>query len=169
MVGGEVGGDLDLGADGVPACNRGVARVERRVIDTLALCPVKGLAREPVVAPAVLAFAAVGTVVAGLAVDTCAWQESGLKAILSGLLLVICGKIAWVQELFHNILVLADTVREHAAVVTIGINAPLHINHLAGSICGDSSIPPILSRLVVVDTNASIVAARAGSANRRGI
>lgn len=65
-------GNLDLLRDSITTSNGRVARVQRRVVDTLALRLVTGaetVAGEPVIAVACLTGRAVGVVPAGLAAD----------------------------------------------------------------------------------------------------
>lgn len=169
VVGGEVRGELDLRADGVPASNRGVAWVKRWVVDTFAFRPVKRIACEPVIPVTGLTFGAVWAVVAGLVVDVCAWQKTSLEAILGCLLLIFRREIVRVQKLVHHILILADTVREHANVVTVGVNAPLQIDHIVSAICCGYRVSSICPWLVVVDAHTRVTTAWARSANLGGI
>jgi hypothetical protein len=65
----DVVGNFDFLRNSVTAGYRGVARVERSIIDTLALGEsrvIEAVAGEPVITPARLSFCAVFTITAGL-------------------------------------------------------------------------------------------------------
>lgn len=144
----------------VTTCNTGVARVQLRIINTLALRPVRSLeaiARKPIITPAGLSLGAIRAVPALLAVDIRAGQQTCVKAILSSLLLVFSGQVTWVEELVDNTLVLTDPVREHAAVVTVVVDTPLYFNLLARTVGLHSLRAPVSGGLVVVDTVTGVV------------
>ncbi len=63
---------LNLGANSITTSDRSIAGVEWRIVDTLALGPVKGLASEPVIVPALLTLLAVWAEVASLTIDVLA-------------------------------------------------------------------------------------------------
>jgi len=66
-------------------------------------------------------------------------------------------------------LVLADAVREHAAVVAVVVKTPLHVDDVAGLVGRDCSLAPDVARLVVVDRYTGIVAAGTGATDRSGV
>ncbi len=135
---------------------------------TVAVGP-ESVAGKPVIPPAGLTLAAVWAVVAGLAVDVVAVEEALLEAVLGGLLLRVGGQIARVKELVDELLVLADAVREHAAVVPVVVDAPLDLDDLAGPVGRDGSGAPRGARLVVVDADARVVAAGPVAAHDGGV
>jgi hypothetical protein len=92
-----------------------------------------------------------------LARNVSARQESSLEAILSGLLLVGGGNIAGDQERVHDALILANAVAEHAAMIAVVVNAPLHGDGIAGRVSNDRGGPPAGSGGVVVNAHTSIV------------
>lgn len=107
-----------------------------------------------------MALLAVRAEVAVLAIHIRAGKGALLKAILSSLLLRSGWKIARSEELVDKSLVLADTVGEHATVVTVVVNAPLYIDSVASLIGHNRSVTPVGSRLVVVDADTGVVATR---------
>ena len=127
----------------------------------------EGAACEPVVPVTGLAWLAVRAVVTLLAINPSAGEESLLKAVLSRLLFGVSREVVGVEELVNQLLVLADTVTEHAAVIAVVINAPLHVDHLA-LLEGLHDIAPVGSRAVVVSRGAGAVATRAAAANWSG-
>ena len=88
-----------------------------------------------------------------------------LEAILSSLLLLIGWKIARSEELVNKRLVLADTVGEHATVITVVVNAPPNLDSVTSGVSYNRRVTPVGCRLVVVDADTGIVAARATSAD----
>lgn len=156
--------DLDLLGDCVAPCDACEARVQRRIVDALALglvAVVESVAREPVVSVARLVLGAVGVVSAVLAVNVSAREKSLLEAVFGSLLLFIGGEIVRVEELVDDSLVLADAVREHSAVVAVVVDAPLNIDDLAGRVRGYDFVPPVRRWLVVVKAHAGVVPTRA--------
>jgi hypothetical protein len=166
---GDVVGDLDLLRHRVPARNTGIARVQRRVVNPPALRVVEPLARKPVVPPARLSLRTIWTVVAGLAADVGAGQLALREAVFGCLFLRISGQIPGRGEFVDEGLVLADAVREHAAVVAVVVETPLHIDDVAGLIGRNGGLAPDVAGLVVVDGYASIVAAGARAADEGGV
>lgn len=108
---------------------------------------------------------AVRAEVARLAIHICAGKGALLEAILSSLFLRLGREIARSEELVDQLLVLADTVGEHATVVTVVVNAPLDVDSVASSVRHNRRVTPVGRRLVVVDADAGIVAARTASAD----
>lgn len=157
MVGGVLW-DLDLGRDSVAAGNGGVAGVLRGIVNSNTSITIESLAGKPVIAVARLILATVRTVAALLPVNISAGQESFFKTVLSSLLLSFGGKVLRIQELVDYVLILADAIREHAAVVAVVVDTPLDFNNLAGRIGRNRLLAPICAGLIVVDTNACIVA-----------
>lgn len=78
----------------------------------------------------------------------------------------IGGEVARGQELVDEILVLADAVAEHATMVTVGVNAPLHCDGISSIVCCHRSASPSICGPVIVYADAGIVAARTASAYR---
>lgn len=153
-------GDLDPLRDGVASGDGGIARVQRRVVDTLALRLVAGaeaVAGEPVIAVAGLAGRAVGIVPAGLAIDFGTVERAGLEAVFRGLLFGIGWEVAGSQELVDEVLVFADAIAEHATMVAVVVNAPLHFNDISCSVCYYGRVTPVGRGLVIVYADASIV------------
>lgn len=157
--GGEVG-DLDFLGHSVTAGDASVARAERRVVNTLALGATEGVAGEPVVAPARLSCRAVRTVATVLPGNIGAVEGAGLEAVLGSLLLGVGWDVSGSQELVDEGLVLADTPTEHAAMVSVVINAPLHIDDLARRVGDNGRVSPVGGWRVVVNADTGIVAAR---------
>lgn len=166
VVGGEVGRQSNLLGNGVSTSDGGRAGVESRAVDALAAAVAKLLAGEPLVVPAGLALGAVGAVVAGLPGDVGTRQDAGLEAVLGGLLVVVGGRVGGVQELGDDAVVLAEAVGEHAAVVTVGVEAPDDVDGVARSIGLDDLAAPVGSGRVVVDADSGIVTTYTTSANR---
>lgn len=167
----DVVGDLDLLCHFVPAGDGGEARPEGRVVDALASSSVVRLERvagEPVVPPAGLPFGTVGAIVAGLARHIGALQRAELEAVFGSLLLLVRGEVAGGGELVNQLLVLTDSIAEHAAVIAVVVDTPLHINSLAGRICRDGGVAPVVRWLIIVDTDPGIVATWTAAANGGG-
>jgi hypothetical protein len=78
-----------------------------------------------------LTLLTVRVVTARLPSNIGALQLSRLKAVLSCLLLSFSRKVSRRQELVDQGLVLANTITEHAAMITIGVQAPLYIDHVS--------------------------------------
>jgi hypothetical protein len=165
--------DLDLARHSITTSNRGVARVNRCIIDTttsLAIrVPIERLASEPIVAMTWLISRAVRTVTALLAINISARKETLFKAIFSSLLLSFSGDIARIKKLVDNVLVLTDTIGVHASMVAIVVNAPLDIDNLAGLVGGDGFFSPVGAGLVVVDADPGVVAAWARASDFGGV
>ena len=151
-------GKLDLLGNGIATGDGGLAGAELGIVDTLALGVLGGLvavAGEPVLvlAAILLAVLADGAV---LAVDVGALQEALLEAVLGLLLLRLGGRVVRLQELVDDLLVLADTVAEHAAVVAVVVETPHHFDLLARLVCLHGLSAPVCRRLVVVKTVALV-------------
>lgn len=101
----------------------------------------EGAAREPIIPVAGLALLAVRVEVTLLPIHIVARQNPPLEALLRLLLLGLRGKIPRVQELIHEVLILADAVAEHPRVVPVMVNAPLDIDDLTAPICGNNISP----------------------------
>lgn len=166
-------GKLDLLGDGETSSNRGVARPAGSIVNALAGATVTGIesiAGEPVVAPTRLTRGAVRAEAAVLARDVGAGKGAPLETVLGGLLLLVGGEIARCEELLDERLILADTVGEHATVVTIVVDAPLDVDGLARRVAGDGRVAPQPSaRLVVVDAHAGVVTTGSTAANRSNV
>jgi hypothetical protein len=168
-MGGEVVGDLDLLGDSVSTCSDSLARVERGIVNSLALATIiEGFASEPVVPPARLSLLAVRAEVAGLSADVGALEDTLLEAVLGSLLLIIGWDVSGSEELVDDRLILADTITEHSSVVTVSINAPLDVNDLAWLVGHNGCLSPSNSGSVIVDADTSVVAARTTSTNWGG-
>lgn len=157
---------------GIPTRNGGIARVQRRIIHTLTLWSLRCLepiAGEPVIAPTGLTLDTVRTVPTLLPIDIRARQEAGFEAVLRGLLLRLSWQVRRVQQFVNDALVLTDAIAEHAAVVTVVVDAPLHFDLLAGGVGGDWFGAPVTARLVVVDAIAGIVPAGTAATDSGGV
>ena len=161
--------DLDLLRHSIPARNTCIARVQRRVVNPLALRVVEPLAGKPVVPPARLPLRTIRTVITGLPTDVSARQLALREAVFGCLLLRIGGQIPWCGELVDEGLVLADAVREHAAVVAVVVDTPFHVDDVAGLVGRDGGLAPDVAGLVVVDRYAGVVAAGARAADEGGV
>lgn len=126
-------------------------------------------AGEPIIAMARLISRAVRTVTTLLTINFGTGKETFFEAIFSSLLLGFGGDVVWVKELVDNILILADTVGVHASVVTIVVDTPLHVNNLSRLVSGDGFFAPVGTRLVVVDADSGVIAARTRSSDFGGI
>lgn len=161
--------NLDLCRYRVAASNRSIARVDWCIVNTSASLAViitfERLASKPIVAMTGLIIGAVRTVVASLAINVGARQDSLLEAILGGLLLSLGGNIVGVEKLVDNVLVLANAVGVHATMVTVVVDAPLDVNNLARFISSYRLFAPVCTRLVVVNTDSSVIAAWATSSD----
>ncbi|EAW06691.1 Zn(II)2Cys6 transcription factor [Aspergillus clavatus NRRL 1] len=113
--------------------------------------PVECVAGEPTVTPAVLVLLAIRAVAALLHVDVGARQNALLEVVLGGLLLLLGGQVAWIEELVHQLLALADPVGEHATMVTVMVDTPLDLDLLTSLEGGNGLVAPVLGGLVVVD------------------
>lgn len=128
---GDVVRNLDLLGDSVTAGDCCLAGAKLRIVDTLALGIIEAVAGEPVIAVASFILATVGTVAAGLSIDAGAFKKTFFKAGLSCILLIVGWQVIRVQEFVHDILILADTVAEHATVITVVVKTPHDVNHIA--------------------------------------
>lgn len=128
----------------------------------------KAVAGEPIIPITGLSRRAFGATSAHLAQDIRTIQRSNLKTILRGLLLCISRQISRCDKRVDDRLVLADPVREHAAVVTIVTDAPLHSDRVAAGVGHDWRVAPVCGGLVVVDAHAGVVAAGSGTTDCRG-
>ena len=163
---------LDLLGHRVATGNTGVARVQLGIVNSLALRPVRSLeaiARKPIITPAGLALGAVRTVSTLLAIDIRAGQQTCVKAILSSLLLLLSGEVIRVEELVDNSLVLTDPVGEHAAMVAVVVDTPLHFNLFASTVGLHSIGAPVSGWLVVVDTITGVVTTGSAAADWCGV
>lgn len=84
---------------------------------------VKALASKPVVVPARLTGLTVGIVVAGLAGNVFAGEDTSFKAGLCGGFLGKGGGVSRTEEGRNNGGVVAEAVGEHAAVVAVVVHA----------------------------------------------
>ena len=62
-------------------------------------------------------------------------------------------------------MILADTVREHAAVVAVIIDTLLYLHDVVCCVAGHYGGAPVGAELVVVDTGAGVVAAWSAAAH----
>jgi hypothetical protein len=131
--------DLDFLGDCVSSRDGGVARPQGRVINTLTLWAItcaEAVAGKPIITVASLSLRAIGTVTARLSGNIGAVKSAGLETVLCCLLLGCCGEVSRGQEQIHKSLILADTPTEHATMVTIVVQTPLHIYYVA-NVVGD--------------------------------
>lgn len=152
--------NLNLRADSVASSDAGVARVDWRIVNTTTFAALlEAFAGEPVVAPACLSLLTVRIIAAGLSCNIGALQCSSLEAVFCRFLFGLRWKVAWCQELINQGLILAYAVCKHAAMVTVVIDAPLHIYSVASCVCDDGLRSPSWPWLVIVDGNSSVVSA----------
>lgn len=165
--------DLDLAGHSITTSNRGVARVNRRIVNTTATLAIRvaieRLASEPIVSMAWLISRTVRTVTTLLAINVSAGKKSFLETIFSSLLLSFGGDVVWVKKLVDDALVLTDAIGVHAPMVAVVINAPLDIDNLAGLVGGDGLFAPVGAGPVVVDADSGVVAAWARSSDFGGV
>lgn len=50
-------------------------------------------------------------------------------------------------------------------MVAVSVNAPLHIDHVASTICCYDGFTPVIARLIIVNTHSSVVSAWPASAD----
>lgn len=81
--------NLDLLGDSVTAGDCCLTGAKLRIVDTLTLGIIEAVAGEPVIAVASFILTAIGTVVAGLSIDTGAFKKTFVKAGLGCLLLLV--------------------------------------------------------------------------------
>lgn len=60
---------------------------------------------------------------------------------------------------------MTDAPAEHTAMVSVVVYAPLYIDCLTSCIGGDGGVTPVCGRVIVVDADPSIVAARTAASN----
>lgn len=123
------------------------------------------IASKPVIAVACLPRRAVWVVSACLAGDIRALQLPFQKAIFCSLLFVCCGEISGRKEQINKGLVLTDPVSEHSTMITIIVDTPLNFDCITCSICCNYGITPIISGLVIIDADSSVVSARSTAAH----
>ena len=123
--------NLDLLGDSVTAGDCCLTGAKLRIVDTLTLGIVEAVAGEPVIAVASFILTTVCTVVAGLSIDAGAFKKTFFKAGLGCLLLLVGWQVIRIQEFVHDILILADTVAEHATVITVVVKTPHDVNYIA--------------------------------------
>lgn len=165
----EVLGDLDLLGDGVSASSGRPARVERGIINSLALAAtIEGLASEPIVPPAWLALLAIGAEIASLSTDVGTLEGTSLEAVLGSLLLFVGWGVSGSEELVDEGLVLAYTVAEHSSVVAVGVDAPLNVDDLTWLVDHDGCLSPSDTGSVVVDIDTGVEATRTAATNLGG-
>jgi hypothetical protein len=109
----------------------------RGIINALASSATVGLesiASEPVITPASLAGRAVGVVATVLAVNVSTGKQTAFETVLGGFLLCLGREISRCQKLINKVLILTDSVAEHASMVPVVVDAPLDIHDLARAI-----------------------------------
>lgn len=160
--------NLHLLGNSIPTGNGGLARIQLRPVNTLTATvgiSLERITRKPVITPTSLVLRAVRAISTLLPVNIRTLQLALQETVLGGLLLVLCREVVRVQELVDQGLVLADAVGEHAAVVAVIVDAPLHLDHVAGRIGLHDLIAPVVAGLVVVDAHAGVVAAGSAAAD----
>jgi hypothetical protein len=174
---GHVLGDLDLLGNSVTACDSGFARSQSDTIDTLATSSrvrLESVAGEPVRSPT-SRIGAVWVNAAVLSGNVGAIKRARFKACFGGLFLCLSRDVTRCKKLVDKLLVLADTVGEHASVVTIVVHAPfpatcqnaslvrkfdrrvLHIDDLTWAVSRYGRGSPNGARRVVISADARIV------------
>lgn len=148
----------------VPARDTSVAGVQRRVIQTAALCVRKRIACEPVVAPAWKSRRAIRAEPTVLPSNIRARQNTTLEAVLGCLLLCFCGEITRLEKLVDNALILADAVGKHTTMIAVGIETPLHVNDVTRIVSYDRGRTPAWTGLIVVHAYSRIVTTGTGTA-----
>lgn len=162
--------DLDFPSHGISARDGRIAGAERGAIHALtSRAAVESLAGEPVVAIACLSGRAIGVVVAGGAGHIGTGEETRVETIFRGLFFGRRGHVACSDEFVHEGLVLTDAPAEHAAVVAVVVHAPLDVDGLPGCVGGDGCVTPVCGGVIVVDADASVVAAGTAASNWCGV
>lgn len=105
-----------------------------------------------------MAFSAISTVPTGLTRDIRTIQRPSFKTIFSGLLLGICWYVSRSQERVDDVLILADSIAEHASMVAVVVETPLNFNSVSGRVGDDWFGAPISAGIVVINADAGIVA-----------
>jgi hypothetical protein len=126
----------------------------------------EAIACKPVIAVACLSLCAVGTIATRLPCDISTVESFHLEAVFGNLLLGVGREISWGQKFVDNGLVLTDTPAEDSSVVSIVVNTPLDIHDFARGVSDDRGVSPIGCWAIVVETDSSIVAARATSTHQ---
>jgi hypothetical protein len=126
---GDVVGDLDLLRHSIPPRNSRLTRPQRSPINALARSAgirLESIASEPV-GPLASGVLTVGVETAGLPGDVGAVERAGFEAGFGGLFFGERWDVARSQQLIDELLVLADAVGEHAAVVAVVVDAPFSV------------------------------------------
>jgi hypothetical protein len=163
--------DFNLLGNSISTGNRRRAGIQGRRINALTspiTARLEGIARKPIITITRLSRSTVRVIPTALPRHIRAAQLALKETILSSLFLLIRRDVPRSQEKVNKRLVLADAVREHAAVVAVVVDAPLHLDDVAGGICDDGLVAPVVGGLVVVDAYAGIVAAGSASTNLCG-
>lgn len=119
----------------------------------------KRITSEPVISIACLVRCTIRAITAILTVHIRTLQLAIQEAIFGSLFFFCRGKISGCQKEVHERLILTDSVSEHSAMIAVVVNAPLDFDYLVCSVTGDYGITPVVSRLVVVNTDSGVVPA----------
>jgi hypothetical protein len=95
------------------------------------------LTSKPIIPPASLVRLTVRIIPTRLSRHIRTLQLTSLETFLCSLLLCLSRQVSRRQELVYESLVLTDSVSEHAAMVTVSIQTPLHIDHIASLVSYD--------------------------------
>lgn len=112
---------------------------------------------------------AICVVTASLTSDISALQLSCLEAIFRSLLLCLSWQVAWRKQFINQCLVLANTIGEHASMITICIETPLYVHRVTSLVRDDGLRSPSRSGLVVIDRYTRVVAAWTAASNLSSI
>lgn len=160
--------NLHLLGNSIPTGNGRLTRVQLRPVNALTAAvgiSLKRIARKPVVTPTGLILRAIRTITTLLSINIRTLQLALQEAVLGGLFLGLGREVRRVQELVDQCLVLTDAVGEHAAVVAVVVDAPLHLDHVAGGVGLHDLVAPAVAGLVVVDADAGVVSAGSAAAD----
>jgi hypothetical protein len=157
--------NLNLLGDSVTAGDCCLAGVKLSIVNTLTLGIIEAVAGEPVITVTSFILTTIGTIAAGLSIDAGTFKKTFVKAGLGCLLLRLGWQVIRIQEFVHDVLILADTVAEHATVITVVVNTPHNVNDITRCVSLDHLFAPVTAGLVVVDAHTGIVSAGSATAN----
>lgn len=164
--------EFEFPCHSIPTVNSSFAQTQRCHIHTLTPTPslrIKRITRKLVITVACLTSCAIRIKPTALRMNITALQLTRQETVFSRLFLLGARGIPRRQvERVDQGLILADTVREHVVVVTIVIYAPLYFQNVVCRVAGHYGGAPVGAGLVIVDTDASIVAAWSAAADLGG-
>lgn len=98
-----------------------------------------------------------------MSVDIGTGEKALLETLLGLILLLLSGEIVRIEEFVDYLLILTDAVTEHPAVIAVVVQTPHYLDLLARFVGLDRLRTPCAARLVVVDADARVVAARSAA------